>query len=108
VIDLAKIIAEKRHIENEPILLRDILPKVMRDIRRQRRCRANDVSSYQVRANAGHVDVQGVRRQRRSRVIAGSGAAGRSPSARTRPGRTPAVALERIAGLTPGQRERRK
>lgn len=50
VIDLAKMIAEKRHIENEPVLLRDILPKVMSDIRRQLR------SS---RANAGSCDHPG-------------------------------------------------
>jgi len=54
MIDLAKIIAEKRHIENEPILLRDILPKVMNDICRQLRTS---------RANAGS-RIRSVRRQR--------------------------------------------
>lgn len=61
MIDLAKIIAEKRHIENEPILLRDILPKVMNDIRWQLRSR----TKLAVRTRPGR-------------------------SARTRPGRTPA------------------
>ncbi|GAI68273.1 unnamed protein product [marine sediment metagenome] len=32
--------AKKWLIENEPILLRDILPKVMVDIRQRQRCRA--------------------------------------------------------------------
>jgi len=63
VIDLAKIIAEKRHIKNEPVLLRDILPKVMRDIRRQRRCRAN-ADSCDRPGQSPATAIQGKRRQR--------------------------------------------
>jgi hypothetical protein len=67
-IERTRIANAKYRIETKPVLIRDILPKVMNDIRRQRRCRAIAVSSYQVRANTGHVDVQGEHRQLRSRI----------------------------------------
>jgi len=76
VIDLAKIIAEKRHIENEPILLRDILPKVMNGIHRQRRCRAI-ADSCEHPSQTPATAIQDERRQLRSyRANAGSGIQG--------------------------------
>ena len=62
MIDLESIMAKKRLIENEPVLLRDILPKVMNDIRLQ--LRSSKIAGSGARGNRRH---NGNRRQRRSR-----------------------------------------